>query len=67
MKEEGDGNMEEINEIRDQEKRKIRIVKEIDNTISELCKKVKDDDIAPELYPKNVKALAKLVSARALL
>lgn len=59
--------MEGINGIKDQEKRKIMIAEEIDNVISELCKKIKDDDITPELYPKNVKALAKLVSARALL
>lgn len=57
-----------IQDIRDQEKRKIEVTDEIDSVISEICKKIKKDDfITSRDYAETVKALAQLVTARTLL
>lgn len=55
-------------DIRDQESRKIQLAEEIDSIICEICKKIKEDDfITNRDYTETVKALAKLVAARAQL
>ncbi len=56
--------MEEI--VKEKVESKIQLVAEIDNTIISICKKVTNDEMITEDYSQVVNALAKLVSARAL-
>lgn len=53
--------------IMENEKKKLKIAEEIDEVISVICGRIKSDDFAQGLYAENVKALADLVTARALL
>ena len=41
--------------------------KALDKTIKIICKKIQNENMIPEVYNKTVKALAKLVKARASL
>lgn len=51
-----------VNDIRGQEERKIRTTEKIDSVISIMCEEAKNNTCA-----ENIKALAMLVAARALL
>lgn len=52
--------------IRDQAENKIHLIAEIDNIVISICKKVTNGEMITEDYSQAVNALAKLVSARAL-
>ncbi len=56
-----------IQDIKDQENRKIQIAEEIDGIISEACKEIKEHISSGWLCAGELKALAKLIAARAQL
>lgn len=53
--------------IMENEEKKLKVAAEIDCVIIAVCNRIKNSECSPELYAEEVKALATLVTARALL
>ena len=45
----------------------VELKKVVDNTIETIAKKIQNNDTLPEHYPDTIRALAELITARAVL
>lgn len=57
--------MSPLEEEKEKRNKANELVDEVNSTIKSVCVKIREDNMAPGMYPDTVKALAALVEARA--